>query len=43
MNKNNKDQLNTTREEVNSRVRKLNYLGKSKRVTWSSQRRNRSI
>jgi len=43
MNKNNKDQLNTAREEVNSRVSKLNYLGKSKRVAWGNQRRNRSI
>ncbi len=36
-------QLNSERENFNTRVSKLNYLGKSKKVQWDSKRTNRTI
>ena len=36
-------QVNSTRETFNGNVSKLFMLGKSKRVFWDNQRRNRTI
>ena len=42
-NNNGNSQLNSIRETFNGKVTKLSMLGKSKRVFWDNQRRNRSI
>ncbi len=34
---------NGTRDSFNDKVGKLRMMGKSKKVTWDSSRRNRSI
>ena len=36
-------QLNDIRNEFNTRVSKLAYLGKAKKVAWDDKRRNRTI
>jgi len=41
--KNGNDQLNTNREGVNERVKKLKGLGNTKGVKWREKRRHRSI
>jgi len=38
-----KDQLNRAREDVNSRVKNLKGLGKTKGIAWKSKRRNKNI
>ena len=40
---NGNSQLNGVREDSNNKVNKLSLLGKTKRVAWNSNRRNRSI
>ncbi len=41
--KNGNSQLNGAREDSNNKVSKLSMLGKTKRVAWNANRRNRSI
>ena len=36
-------QVNSMRETFNHKVSRLSMLGKSKKVAWDNQRRNRSI
>ena len=40
---NGNDQLNSIRNEFNSRVEAKSYLGRSKKVSWTAARRFRSI
>lgn len=44
MNQNNgNNQLNNEREDLNSRVKKYQTIGHSKRIFWNAKRRFRSI
>ena len=40
---NGNEQLNSVRNEFNSRVEAKSYLGKTKKVAWTGARRFRSI
>ena len=40
---NGQTQINQSRNSFNHKVSKYSMLGKSKKVTWDSTRRNRSI
>ncbi len=36
-------QLNSERNNINGRISKYHFMGKTKKVTWDGQRRNRTI